>query len=58
MTNFEQIKNMSVDEMVDFINDGRRAAPCTRCGTSKSALCFEIACPEGVKMWLESEAEE
>ena len=58
MTNYEKIKQMTIDEMVDFINyetDG--TCICChrdiRCGTMN---CYEQQlCTKGIKMWLKSE---
>ena len=53
MTNFEKIKKMSVDELVDFI-----AEPCSNSCVYHSNCNVGEDCEDGVKKWLESEAEE
>ena len=56
MTNYERIKNMSLDEMAKCISD---VDNCILCELN-SPECFEIDdfdCSAGVKKWLESEAE-
>ena len=53
MTNYEKIKNMSVEEMVDFmvlVN----ASGCDCC----KGICAGMSCNDGFKNWLESEADE
>ena len=57
MTNYEKIKQMTIDEMAEFIKH-------CDCETS---CAFEVACwygdkdcdcNNGIKQWLESESEE
>lgn len=52
MTNYERIKNMSIDEMAELISKGE----CYCCKQTTDQFCGEMACEQGVKQWLESEA--
>ena len=52
MTNYEKIKAMSVDEMVDFIN---KTNACEKCAHNN---CCDGECRSGIREWLESEVEE
>lgn len=51
MTNFEKIKNMSVEELEDFL---ATLAECSFC----PADCFNCSCDKAWMEWLESEVEE
>ena len=52
MTNYEKIKNLSVEEMARFM-DIHNIYPCRHCiGCENSS-----SCEQGIKKWLESEAE-
>lgn len=53
MTNYEKIKNMSIDEMENIINPYITCAVCER-----PDMCCLWRCKLTVKKWLESEAEE
>ena len=57
MTNYEKIKNMSVEEMAKIIE---RSADCEKyCVYTKHGNCdgtSSTGCIDGVKQWLESEA--
>lgn len=55
MTEFERIKNMSVDESVKFILNEEGA--CGRCIYADDDNCRGIKCKEGIKAWLEQEVE-
>ena len=55
MTNYKKIKNMSVKEMADFID---RNDCCDCCAYRVDGCRALIDCPEGIKKWLESEAED
>ena len=59
MTNFEKIKNMSVEEMAREINHicNVPCFPCNdrRCTGDSGSV---IKCCKGIKKWLESEVEE
>lgn len=62
MTNFERIKNMSVEEMALAINNGISSDPCDYCNHTK---CFYNGIPcigedniHIIEEWLNSEAEE
>ena len=64
MNNYEKIKNMSLDEMAEFI----KVATCTTT-CSKYTQCFKYLtsvqinkqnddlCTEGIKQWLQRESE-
>lgn len=52
MTNYEKIKNMSVEEMAKFM-DIHSNYPCRHCIGCES----NIDCEQGIRKWLESEAE-
>lgn len=57
MTNFERIKAMNIDEMVDFINhetDGICSC-CVKIGTEESCYAIPGMCQKGIKAWLELE---
>ena len=51
MTNYEKIKNMSVEEMAEFFK-----GECNFCALHGKCRDFN-SCHEGHKQWLESEAE-
>ena len=67
MTNYERIRNMSVDEMaitifnLDIINGGLKCEKC--CAYTVNGKCNKTDndgkgnCIDGVKLWLESEVE-
>lgn len=58
MTNFEKIKQMSIDEMARsrmFFFDCPYATPCVGCSKGKE---FNNNCTDCTKHWLESEVEE
>lgn len=61
MTNFEKIKNMSLDEMAEKLND---SFACDRCPLEEfcdkeSLNSISISSCSGIwKKWLESEVEE
>ena len=55
MTNYDRIRNMSVDEMAEFIN-GR--SPCDTCKLHDGQTCANVWCIQGVKQWLESEVDD
>ena len=57
ITNFERIKNMSVEEMVKTIDDYRYFLACDLC-VFFGDNCPNNSCTVGIKLWLESEAEE
>jgi len=54
MTNFEKIKNMNIEEMTNFFNAN---SSCDMCSNNHSVCSSEIRCVEGIKNYLESEAE-
>ena len=58
MTNYERIREMSVEEMAEILSD----SDCEkRCGFTKDGKCNSYGnsdmCAEGVALWLNSEAE-
>lgn len=62
MTNFENFKNMSVDEMAQAINNGISSDSCDYCPYTEE-LCDGTPClhkedSEIIAEWLESEVEE
>lgn len=55
MTNYEKIKNMTVAEMVMFIDF---EDTCNYCVYANDDNCKGLKCREGVKAWLNQEVEE
>lgn len=55
MTNYEKIKNMTVAEMVMFIDC---EGTCNYCIYADDDNCKGLKCREGVKAWLNQEVEE
>lgn len=55
MTNLEHIKNMTVDEMAELLS----TKACKCCAYLSFAPCGfrACACKDGIKKWLEQEAE-
>ena len=51
MNNYERIKNMSIDEMAEFLNN----KDCDSCGYKGDDCSYD--CFIGIKSWLESEEE-
>lgn len=58
MTNYERIKNMSIDEITNFLHDDCDGV-CECCVFNRNPNCYENAdkCKLGIKEWLESEIE-
>jgi hypothetical protein len=55
MTNYEKIKNFTLDEMADFIND---CTGCSCCSRRDYEECMDVDnCATHIKEYLESEAE-
>ena len=52
MTNYEKIKNMTVAEMVMFIDF---EGTCNYCVYANDDNCKGLKCREGVKAWLNQE---
>ncbi len=52
MTNFEKIKQMSVEEMTEFMSTIDTSA-CSCC----KGKCACMSCRDGFRAWLESEAD-
>ena len=50
MTNYERIKQMSIEEMASYFCIGGLSCPPSYCRDSKCSECF--------KKWLESEADD
>ena len=62
MTNYERIKNMSVEEMAQRILDGISSDPCAYCQHNDYACDMGYGCDntndlETLKQWLESEVD-
>ena len=60
MTNYEKIKNMSIDEMADFLavyND-RVCVHCERCHMQSHCGFPILPCNENAIKWLNSEVQE
>ena len=55
MTNFEKIKNMTVGEMAEWLQDGINECNCCTYGLN---LACSDNCIYGIKQWLESEVQE
>ena len=55
MTNYDRIRNMSIEEMAGLLLDGCRGAKCEDQPTNEygSVNCFECR-----KQWLESEVQD
>ena len=53
MTNYEKIKSMSIDEMANLLGNECEFCVCF----NEPFLKCSRSCNEGVKKWLESEAE-
>lgn len=55
MTNYEKIKNMTIEEMAECLQDGINECDCCAYG-------LNFACPNtciyGIKKWLETEVQE
>lgn len=72
-TNYERIKNMTIEEMVNWFTDVDEAPECLGCkmclycakseyddGKFKMIQCCDenFNCTEGIKEWLQAESEE
>lgn len=58
MTNGDKIRAMSNDELADMLLHGLRGADCKACPHLHKPTCMtENSCIEGMKAWLESDAE-
>ena len=55
MTNYEKIKQMTVEEMADFII---LKDDCECCHYADDDACDKFECRDGIKAWLEQEADE
>lgn len=55
MTNYERIKNMTVEEMAEFINEVTTAFNCEFCAYCEDCPADDNCCARGMKEWLESE---
>ena len=53
MNNYEKIKNMTIDEMVQLLE-----GDCFRCAYCKLDDCWKQDCDNGHKQWLKQESEE
>ena len=54
MNNFEKIKNMTLDEMAEFIAENIN---CGSCCLTDTACPVDLECDEVVKQWLQAESE-
>lgn len=55
MTNFDKLKNMNFDQMLEFLSDIGNCETCSRRGYES---CTDVSdCKTHIKEWLESEAE-
>lgn len=50
MTNYDRIRNMSLEEIVEFINKNYK---CRKCAYYNK--CCDSNCESGIKLWLETE---
>ena len=55
MNNFEKIKNMTLDEMAEFIAENIN---CGSCCLTDTACPVDLECDEVVKQWLQQESED
>ena len=56
-TNFERIKNMSVEELAEFIDSGDECGFCNQFGVVTGRKC-DGDCVECIIFWLRSEVKE
>ncbi len=55
MTNYEAIRNMSIEEMAEFL-DNHVIRSCLHCSyRNEDGNCYDRNCKLGYKKWLESE---
>lgn len=54
-TNYEKIKNMTLDEMAEFLTD-RSACDTCDCDMEENK-CMAVGCLDGIKQWLQQESE-
>ena len=52
-TNLDRIKNMTLDEMAELL----KSASCKSCAYRGHTRCSSRPCKDGIKTWLEREAE-
>ena len=63
MTNYDRIKQMSIEEMARYLSDYVRCSNCfaeelcNELDNSDSDKLFTMKCEQKFKMWLESEEE-
>ncbi len=53
MTNYEYITGLSIDEMAEEMQ-----GECCFCKLTEQQNCDNASCKQGIKQWLESEAEQ
>lgn len=53
MNNYQKIKNMTIDEIVQLLE-----GDCFRCAYCNLDDCWEQDCDNGHKLWLQQESEE
>jgi hypothetical protein len=56
MTNYERIKNMSVEEMAEFLEENNDI--CCFCVLKDNDVCNDEDCKYFIKQWLGTEVEE
>jgi hypothetical protein len=54
MNNYEKIKNMTVEEMAEYIS---KSSNCGKCTLADLDLACHCECSKGIKQWLLSEVE-
>ena len=55
MRNIDKIKNMTVDEMAEYIS---KSSNCGKCTFSDLDFACHCECSKGIKQWLLSEVED
>ena len=53
MNNYERIKNMNIDEVVEFLLD-RNCCDSCKCNLDDNK-CMAVGCCDGIKQWLQEE---
>ena len=54
MNNYERIKNMTLDEMAEFIAEN---VNCDTCCLTDIACSVDLECDEVIKQWLQKEGD-
>jgi hypothetical protein len=55
MNNYDKIKNMTVDEMAEYIS---KSSNCGKCAFLELNFACHCECSKGIKQWLEEECED